>query len=57
MSDNYKSETLTFDTYKGEITEFECKPNQGKSILEKYARKLLLGKIGISLIKKNDFYL
>ena len=57
VSDNYKSETLTFDTYKGEITEFECKPNHGKSIVEKYARKLLLGKIGISLIKKNDFYL
>ena len=57
VSDNYKSETLKFEIYKGEITEFECKPDHGKRMVEKYARKILLGKIGISLIKKNDFYL
>lgn len=57
VSDNFKSETLKFDLYNGEITEFECKPDHGKSSVEKYARKLLLGKVGISLTKKNDFYL
>ncbi len=56
-SDDFVSEELKFTNYEGQIIEFECKPEHSESNFSKVARKFLLGKLGISLVKKNDFYL
>ncbi len=56
-SDSFVSEEVKFTSYDGQIIEFECKPDHSTSNFSKVARKLLLGKLGISLEKKNDFYL
>ena len=57
VSDKYVSETLTFQNYDGEIIEFECKPDHKDSKMSYLSRKVFLGKLGIELKKKTDFYL
>lgn len=57
VSDNFVSETLKFHNYDGQIIEFECKPDHKDTKLSMISRKLLLGKLGIDLKKKSDFYL
>lgn len=57
VSDNYVSETLKFQNYNGQIIEFECKPDHKNSTLSMLSRKIFLGKLGIELKKKTDFYL
>ena len=57
VSNNFVSEEIKFQIYDGQIIEFECKPDHGESGFSKISRKLLLGKLGIELKKKNDFYL
>ena len=57
VSDNYVSETLKFQNYDGQIIEFECKPDHKDSTISMISRKLFLGKLGIELKKKSDFYL
>lgn len=56
-SDSFVSEEVKFTSYDGQIIEFECKPDHSESNFSRITRKLLLGKLGISLEKKNDFYL
>ena len=56
-SESFVSEEVKFTSYDGQIVEFECKPDHSESKISKITRKLLLGKLGISLEKKNDFYL
>ncbi len=56
-SDFFVSEEVKFTSYEGQIVEFECKPDHSESNFSKTMRKLFLGKLGISLEKKNDFYL
>jgi hypothetical protein len=57
VSDSFVSEVIKFHSYEGQIIEFECKPEHGESNFSKIGRKLFLGKLGIHLEKKNDFYL
>lgn len=57
VSDQYVSETLKFQNYDGQIIEFECKPDHKDSKLSYLSRKVFLGKLGIELKKKTDFYL
>lgn len=57
VSNDYVSEPLKFVIYPGQIIEFECKPDHGASMISRLFRKFFLGKVGISLRKKNDFYL
>lgn len=57
VSDNYVSETLKFQNYDGQIIEFECKPDHKDTKLSMVSRKIFLGKLGIDLKKKSDFYL
>lgn len=57
VSDNYVSETLKFQNYNGQIIEFECKPDHKNSTFSMLSRKIFLGKLGIELKKKTDFYL
>lgn len=56
-SAHFVSEELKFQMYEGEIVEFECKPDHKDTTLSKLGRKLFLGKLGIALNKKSDFYL
>lgn len=57
VSDHFVSETIKFHAYDGEIVEFECKPDHGESTFSKLGRKVFLGKLGIELKMKNDFYI
>jgi hypothetical protein len=57
ISDSFVSEEIKFINYKGQYIEFECRPDHGNSKFSKISRMILLGKLGIELIKKNDFYL
>lgn len=57
VSPNYVSETIKFQAYDGQIIEFECKPDHKDTTLSMISRKLFLGKLGIDLKKKSDFYL
>jgi hypothetical protein len=57
VSDKFISETIKFECFTGQITEFEVKPDHSESKVSYVARKLFMGKLGISLKKKNDFYL
>lgn len=57
VSDHYVSEVIKFQNYDGQIIEFECKPDHGDSKFSMISRKVFLGKLGIDLKKKTDFYL
>ena len=57
ISDNYVSEVVKFNIYDGQIIEFECKPDHKDNKVSLFTRKIFLGKLGISLTKKTDFYL
>lgn len=57
VSDEYVSEPIKFQIFDGQIIEFECQADHGPSKTSKVLRKIFLGKVGIRLQKKNDFYL
>lgn len=57
VSDDYVSEEISFEVYDGEIVEFECYPDHKDSKFTKTFRKIAMGRYGIELKLKGDFYL
>ena len=57
VTKDYVSKKVTFEYAKGKIVEFECYPIHRDTVFSKIMRKIFLGKLGIALRIKAEFYL